>query len=69
MQDLFVQHEAAEYFEDDELVMRLIEMRESMRDEYGVGQTLQERLAEAVAKEEYELAAQLRDQLSQRSAN
>jgi len=69
MQDLFEQHEAAEYFEDDELVMRLTEMRESMRDEYGVGQTLQERLAEAVAKEEYELAAQLRDQLSQRSAN
>jgi hypothetical protein len=69
MQDLFEQHEAAEYFEDDELVMQLVEMRESMRDEYGVGQTLQERLADAVAKEEFELAAQLRDQLSQQSTD
>jgi protein-arginine kinase activator protein McsA len=49
--------------------MRLVEMRESMRVEYEVGQTLQEKLADAVAREEYELAAQLRDQLSQRSAN
>ena len=69
MRELFERHEAADYFEDDELVVRLIDMRESMRNEYEVGQTLQERLADAVAQEEYELAAQLRDQLAQRSAN
>ena len=69
LQELFEQHEASDSFEDDELVMRLVEMRESMRDEYEVGQTLQEKLADAVAREEYELAAQLRDQLSQQSAN
>ena len=62
----FSKHEAEEHFEDDELVVRLVELRESLRNEYSVGKTLLERLTEAVEQERYELAAELRDQLSKR---
>jgi hypothetical protein len=68
MEQVFQEHGVEASFEDDELVHRLIELRESLRREYGVGRTLQERLADAVAAEEYELAAQLRDELARRGA-
>ena len=64
----FTKHEAEEYYEDDELVVRLVELRESLRSEYEVGQTLREKLSEAVEQEQYELAAQLRDELSRRES-
>jgi protein-arginine kinase activator protein McsA len=50
------------------MVTRLVEMRESLRTEYKIGKTLDERLAEAVATEQYELAAKLRDELNRRDA-
>ena len=53
--------------EDNELVDRLIELRESLREKFSVGKTLQEKLNEAIATEQYELAAQIRDQLASRS--
>lgn len=68
MRELFEKFEAEEQFEDDELVKRLIETRESIREQHGVDKTLQERLAEAVATEQYELAAQLRDELAKRKS-
>jgi hypothetical protein len=68
LQEVFEEHGVEEHFEDDELVQRLHELRESLRDEYKVGKTLHERLAEAVAEEKYELAAQLRDELARRKA-
>ncbi|MCA9102199.1 MAG: UvrB/UvrC motif-containing protein [Pirellulales bacterium] len=52
----------------DELVSRLLELREMLREHYGVGRTLSERLEDAVACEHYELAAQLRDEISRRGA-
>ena len=63
---VFFQHDAEEGFEQDELVSRLRKLRESLRDEFDVGRTLQEQLADAIAAEQYELAAQLRDELKQR---
>jgi hypothetical protein len=69
MQEFFVKYEAEEHFETDELVVRLVELRESLRSEYAVGQTLNEKLAEAVEMEQYELAAKLRDELSRRDMN
>ncbi|MGI9470409.1 MAG: UvrB/UvrC motif-containing protein [Rubripirellula sp.] len=69
MRLFFAKHEADEHFEADELVVRLVELRESLRSEYAVGQTLKEKLAEAVAQEQYELAAQLRDELTRRETN
>lgn len=53
-------------FESDELVERLVDLRESLRNDFSIGKSLQEQLAEAVASEEYELAAQLRDEMAKR---
>ncbi|MEI6506206.1 MAG: UvrB/UvrC motif-containing protein [Planctomycetota bacterium] len=61
--DLFARYDAVEQYADDELVKRLEEMRESVRQRYDVGRTLDEQLAEAVKAENYELAAKIRDQI------
>ena len=66
IEQLFRSHDLEEQFEEDELVKRLVRLRESLRQEYRVGRTLQEQLADAVASEEYELAARIRDELSRR---
>ncbi len=66
--ELFVEYEAEEQFEDDELVQRLTEFRDGLREKYEVGMTLNERLNQAIENEDYELAAELRDQLSRRSS-
>ena len=63
---VFVEHEVEDEFEDDELVGRLTQLRESLREEYAIGKTLQERLREAVDKEQYELAARIREELAKR---
>jgi hypothetical protein len=55
-----------EDFDENELVARLIELRESVREKFAVGRTLQEQLGDAIASEQYELAARLRDQLADR---
>ena len=65
---VFVEHEAEEEFDDDEMVVQLMRMRESLREEYHLGPSLQEQLTEAVKSEQYELAAQLRDELARREA-
>lgn len=61
--ELFSRYEAAEQFDQDELVKRLLEMRESIRQRYAVGRTLDEQLAEAIQAENYELAAKIRDRI------
>jgi hypothetical protein len=66
MQTLFEELGIVEHFDDDELVKRLIELREDLRDKFEVGRTLQEQLDAAVASEQYELAARLRDELARR---
>jgi len=61
--ELFTRYDAAEQYEEDELVKRLHEMRESVRQRYEVGRTLDEQLAEAIKAENYELAAKIRDKI------
>jgi len=61
--ELFQRYDAAEQYAEDGLVRRLEEMRESVRQRYEVGRTLEEQLAEAVQAENYELAASIRDRL------
>jgi hypothetical protein len=68
IRELFVEHDAEEYFEEDGLVVRLVELRESLRTHYHIGRTLEERLREAVDREQYELAARLRDEMARRRA-
>lgn len=63
---VFVEYEAEDQFEEDELVQRLQELREALRKEYEVGRTLNEQLRDAVASEQYELAAKIRDELAKR---
>ncbi len=63
---LFVHLDAESEYEQDELVRQLGEMKESVRQEYQLGRTLAEQLAEAVAAEEYERAAALRDEIARR---
>jgi UvrB/uvrC motif len=63
---VFIEHESEEDYESDELVERLVEMRETLRKQFEVGRTLEEQLDDAVAAEKYELAAKLRDELAKR---
>ncbi len=56
--------EDTEQVEDDELITQLVELKESLRKEYQLGPTLAEQLSEAVAAEEYERAARLRDEIA-----
>ena len=67
LRQLFVHIEAEEQFEQDELVTQLQELKESLRKEYHLGRTLAEQLADAVAAEEYERAARLRDEIAKRN--
>jgi hypothetical protein len=66
MRALFVKFGAEEQFDQDELVAQLAAMKESLREEYRVGKTLAEQLADAVSAEEYERAARLRDEIAKR---
>lgn len=64
---IYESHEIEEEeFDNDELVARLIELRESLRDQFDIGRTLHERLNDAVAAEQYELAARLRDEINRK---
>ncbi|RMF44775.1 MAG: DNA helicase UvrBC [Planctomycetota bacterium] len=53
-------------YESDELVDRLKHLRETIRNDFQIGKTLEDQLAEAVAREQYELAAKLRDEMARR---
>lgn len=66
MKEIYEQAAHDEAFEDDELVERLIELRESLRQHFSLEPTLDEQLAAAVASEQYELAARLRDEIAKR---
>jgi len=66
---VFEEHEALDEFDSDEMVQQLIRLKESIRNEYEVGDSLQERLAAAVREEQYELAAKLRDELARKQAH
>jgi len=67
MREVYAAMEAQEEFEEDELVAQLEGLKESLREEYAVGRTLHEQLSDAIAAEEYERAARLRDQIARRS--
>ncbi len=62
----YVKLEAEEQFAEDELVNQLMKLKESLRNEYGVGRTLSEQLSDAIAAEQYERAARLRDEIARR---
>ena len=63
LEAVFEKHDASEHYEEDAFVTKLREMRESVKEHYELGPTLAEQLAEAIAAEQYELAAELRDRI------
>lgn len=63
MQAVFEMEGAELAFDENELADRLNEFRETLREKFDVGKTLNEQLAEAIAHEEYEKAAKIRDAL------
>jgi hypothetical protein len=67
MRSVFERYDALDQYDDDELVARLVETRETLRQKHDVGKTLQEQLAEAIASEQYEVAARIRDELNRRN--
>ncbi|HYO24747.1 MAG TPA: DNA helicase UvrBC [Lacipirellulaceae bacterium] len=66
MAKLFAQHDAEEHFDEDLFVVKLREMQESIKTQFALGPSLSEQLAAAIAGEQYELAARLRDKLARR---
>lgn len=66
MRQLAAEDPDEEPFDSEQLVEQLVQLKEWLREHYQLGRTLSEQLAEAVAAEQYELAAQLRDQIAQR---
>jgi hypothetical protein len=49
---------------EDEFLLRLGEMKTSLEEQYGLEPPLSKQLAEAIAREQYELAAELRDRMT-----
>ena len=54
-----------EDLDSDELVVKLQEMKTAIADQYHVEPSLREQLAAAIAAEQYERAAQLRDKINE----
>jgi hypothetical protein len=66
MRAFFASFEAEEQMEEDGMVQQLRKMEQSVRRTHSIEETLREQLERAVANEEYEVAARLRDALRQR---
>ncbi len=63
---IFDEHGLESDFDEHELVERLAEFRDTLREKFAVGKTLSEQLKDAIAAEEYEKAAKIRDALQDR---
>lgn len=62
----FALFEVEEHMEEDGMVQKLRKMERSIRDRHKIEATLQEQLEQAIANEEYETAARIRDALRRR---
>ncbi len=67
LRDVFARHDMLDEYEDDELVVKLVEMKETLAEHYDLEAPLSQQLAEAIAHEQYELAAEIRDRMARRS--
>lgn len=66
LREFFAAHGFEDQMEDDGMVQHLRRVDETLRKEFGIKSTLSEQLAEAVAQEDYERAARLRDELKRK---
>jgi hypothetical protein len=66
LKEFFAAFDAEEQMEEDAMVQHLRKIESSLREQHGIQATLQEQLDRAVANEDYEEAARLRDALRKR---
>ena len=66
LREFFASFEMEDQMDEDGMVQHLRKVESSLRQEYKIDSTLQEQLDKAVADEDYERAARLRDELRQR---
>jgi hypothetical protein len=66
MRAFFSSYDAEDQMEEDGMVQQLRKMEDALRQLHHIDATLQEQLEKAVANEEYETAAKLRDKLKRR---
>ena len=62
----FLEFGLEEQMEEDPMVQHLKKIESTLREQYDIGATLHEQLEQAIAAEDYERAAQLRDALNKR---
>ncbi len=67
IREAFAAVDLEEQFDENPLVGQLGKLRDSLREEHDVGLTLGEQLSEAVANEQFEQAARLRDEIARRN--
>jgi hypothetical protein len=66
LREFFAAFDMEEEMEEDGMVQHLRKVEQQLRQEYKIDATLQEQLEKAIADEDYEKAAQLRDALKQK---
>lgn len=66
LQAFFVEHNVEEQLDENPMIEQLRKMEQALRQKHGIEATLREQLAKAVANEQYEVAAKLRDALRRR---
>jgi hypothetical protein len=67
LREFFIRYDAEAQMEDDSMVQRLRQLEKSLRQTHGIEATLREQLDQAVAREDYETAARIRDVLRKRN--
>ena len=67
LRDFFAAQDAEDHMEADGMVRHLRKIEDFVRREHRIGATLREQLDQAIANEEYETAARLRDELRKRA--
>jgi hypothetical protein len=66
IRSFYDEHEIEERFDDDVMVQQLRRIQDQIRELHKIETTLQEQLDQAVAKEDYEVAAKIRDAIKKR---
>ena len=68
MREFFASHDMEEQMEEDGMVQHLRRVDEKLRNEFGIHATMHEQLDDAIAREDYERAARLRDELKSKKS-
>lgn len=67
IREFYASYDREEEMEDDGMVRHLRHIESTLRQQHQIGATLEEQLQEAIANEDYERAARLRDELKKKA--